>query len=540
MHKNNFFIYAQFALILIFSLGPLLIDFPFRIHVFLTWEGAYRISNGQIPFRDFGMPIGVGFWLIPSLFMKIFGPKFFSLLIAQSFINLIFLLALRDIFKRLGLDEVRLLFVLVLFCLSYIIKNFWPWYNNTVVFYQVLSFFFIIRYYHGTDLKRIIYIFFGSIFAVLAIFTKQDIGATAFLISATLFFYLFIVGKDWVGALYFLGFTVFAFVINIVPFLPYDFGYWFNYGQFPHYSRLSLFDFLTDILGQSLWIKFYLLAIILVILNRVQKDKNFFSDNEFMLFAIISLFTVGQTLFIQVTSYHPPTLTWYYHGFAIAFFLRFFPIEINFNKSYNWVTMLILISFWWSMFLWEYGGGYVKPYFKNATVNREVVSKYTRFTEKKDEELLHKKVRSSLSTLYKIKIPKDTEKGLKELIQQLKPFGKELHVLNFSELTFLEAELGYKPLVGDDHPLWNHVGVSFFEREYLNFEKRINESEFDMILFQMNDYVKDFFPNELKGVIESNQEYILFRTLVEPKGNSKGGIFIYLRSDMYEKVRNFQ
>ena len=64
----------EYLLIILTSILPLFFNYPYRINLFLAWEGAYRVSIGQIPYKDFGSPVGYGFWLLPALFFKLFGP----------------------------------------------------------------------------------------------------------------------------------------------------------------------------------------------------------------------------------------------------------------------------------------------------------------------------------------------------------------------------------------------------------------------------------------------------------------------------------
>src|SRR5256885_15992379 len=81
----KYYSYAETVPIILFAFIPLFINFPFRINIFLSWEGAYRISQGQIPFRDFGLPMGYMYWIIPAFFFKIFGPSLIPLVKAQVF-----------------------------------------------------------------------------------------------------------------------------------------------------------------------------------------------------------------------------------------------------------------------------------------------------------------------------------------------------------------------------------------------------------------------------------------------------------------------
>ena len=80
---------AEIALIVIISLIALFPNLPYRLNIYLSWEGAYRMANGQMPFRDFGMPVGYMFWVIPAFFFKVFGAQMITLVKAQAFINIL-------------------------------------------------------------------------------------------------------------------------------------------------------------------------------------------------------------------------------------------------------------------------------------------------------------------------------------------------------------------------------------------------------------------------------------------------------------------
>ena len=117
----------EIVLILFFSFLPLFAKFPFRVNIFLSWEGVYRMSRGEVPYRDFGMPLGYMFWVIPALFFKLFGTQMVTLVKAQILINIISGLAFRSILKSLGVNPVVRFLAVLLYCLSYIFFNFWPW-----------------------------------------------------------------------------------------------------------------------------------------------------------------------------------------------------------------------------------------------------------------------------------------------------------------------------------------------------------------------------------------------------------------------------
>src|SRR5438309_10888329 len=141
-------VYSGLEIFIIVGLAcvPLFASFPYRVNIFLSWEGAYRLSQGQVPYRDFGMPLGYMYWVVPALFMKVFGTQMITLVKAQVFINIISGFAFRSILKSLNVQPgVRLLLALF-YCLSFSFFNFWPWYNHTVIVYEVVALAFLLRY----------------------------------------------------------------------------------------------------------------------------------------------------------------------------------------------------------------------------------------------------------------------------------------------------------------------------------------------------------------------------------------------------------
>src|SRR5260370_34633640 len=124
---------AEFLIIVLLACIPLFIQLPYRVNIFLSWEGAYRMSEGQLPFRDFGIPLGGMFWVIPAFFFKVFGAKLITLIKAQVLINIIAGLSFRSILISLSVDKGTRLASVLLFCISYSFFNFWPWYNHSVI-----------------------------------------------------------------------------------------------------------------------------------------------------------------------------------------------------------------------------------------------------------------------------------------------------------------------------------------------------------------------------------------------------------------------
>jgi len=108
------------------------------------------------------------------------------------------------------------------------------------------------------------------------------------------------------------------------PFTKYNIGYWFNHGQPPHSSRLSVNDLLNELMGQSQWIKFYLLLIVLLLMAKRLSWKTFFYNKSEMLFLLLTIGILAEAVIFGVTSYTPPDNNIFYHSFAIAFILSVF------------------------------------------------------------------------------------------------------------------------------------------------------------------------------------------------------------------------
>ena len=62
--------FTELLIIVVIALIPLFPNLPYRLNSYLSWEGAYRIANGQVPFKDFGMPLGYMYWVIPAFFFQ--------------------------------------------------------------------------------------------------------------------------------------------------------------------------------------------------------------------------------------------------------------------------------------------------------------------------------------------------------------------------------------------------------------------------------------------------------------------------------------
>ena len=347
--------WAELLVIVGFCVIPLFVKFPFRINLFLAWEGAYRLSEGQMPFRDFGLPLGFGFWIIPALFFKLFGAQMITLVKAQVFVNIITMLSFRSILKTLGTPAAARLIALLVLALSYVLVNFWPWYNNMVFVYELLAIqVLLLGFYRFRGHRTHLLVALSSLLVVLAIFTKQDGGGLALLVVSALLGLFVLRHRRWSVLATYAVSGILGGLLFVLPFLPYDIAYWFNYGQSPHYSRINAYDFLQDIFGRSFIIKAYLAAVVLVLIYRYRTGRQFWENERTVMFALLTVALLGQALLVQVTSYIPHNVNVYFHGVAVAFLLYAVADAVRWQKLPVLLLSVGLVFFCFSGDYWLY------------------------------------------------------------------------------------------------------------------------------------------------------------------------------------------
>lgn len=497
--------WLELLLIFVTAFVPLIFDHHYRINLFLAWEGAFRISNGEIPYRDFGMPVGYVFWLIPSLFFKIVGPTVLTLLIAQSFINLGSNLIFRELLKLLKIvPHVRLL-TLIIYCLSFSLYNFWPWYNHFVFVLELCGMFFLCQQILMDPLQRSMWkLVMSAFFFALSFMTKQDTGALGLMIAIGVLTLDFVMTRRGKTAFIFLAGVIGSLSVLIGPFLATDFLYWFNFGQYPHNSRVDVLDLMHEFLGGSSWIKFYLVILVIVLLRSHENIfKNINENKVKLLHAFLVLAILLQASIIQVTSYTPINGNVYFHAFAFSFICNWLFGREEFTSLWRIVIISGLVALWWSGVFWtRFLRAPVERLFGSASYQSEMISKKN-FIISNDTLNLERGswVVSRMPSLNRIKIPQETETGIEELVSLPVWNCDSVKVLNMSELTSLSYDLQYDLEKGSDHPLWFHKNVAFFDREVQKFCTKIDRQEYDIILFQDIPDLNNFYPYEVRECI---------------------------------------
>jgi len=531
--REKLFSVLEISFIVLIALVPLFMSFPYRVNIFLSWEGAYRLSQGQIPFRDFGLPMGYMYWVIPAFFFKVFGPQMITLIKAQVFINILSGLAFRSILKSVSIQPGLRLLCVFLYCISFSFFNFWPWYNHTVIVYEMIGLSFLMKYLFSQN-KKWIHLSLSALFIFFSFFTKQDGGALAFIICFILLAYYCIYEKKWSALLIFLLSTAVVAFAMITPLTRFSFDYWFNYGQPPHTSRLSIFEIVDEFLYSSQWIKFYLLLIVLIVIVRYRSIKLLLSDKRSLIFLLLTLGILAEAAILQVTSYTPPDNNIFFHSFAFAFI--FSALSQYFNLNLYQLKPLLVIGFlltvWWSGIVWKYIQGPIHALLENngQPTNENVVNRHTYILNTYSGGVpMDEWAFSELNSFKNIRMPKTTIQGIDRLLNSsIVKNNKNLHVLNMTELTPLTIEMPYQLETGAEIPLWYHLGVSMFNRQAEEYEQKIINRRYDLVLFEYIPSLNNFYPFRVRDTLLNH--YNKIDSFSAPRrGTTQGIIEIFVK-----------
>ncbi len=516
--SERHFFGLELFITLVFCFVPLLFNNPYRINIFLSWEGAYRMYLGQMPFVDYSLPMGYGYWVIPAIFFKIFGPYFASLIKAQVFINLVSVLTFRSILKVLDVKPVVILLSVIVFCFSYVSFNFWPWYNHVVFVFEMVAIYFALLAIFKTDgWKMWICLATSAFFTFFSIFTKQDIGGLAMLTVYGMLTYNAWVERSFKKWFAFTAVFIISAMTIILPLLKYDFLYWFNYGQPPHKSRLVAMDFANEILGWAYFEKFFLFMIVLFVLDKARAGKEFFTNQKEILFALICISVIFQAFLIPVTSPVPERNEVFFYAFGFAYIFANLRLNIDFTRWYYVAVCLAFVVFWWAGIYWR-------------NVQR-VISKKPVTVEKNEGQAKHKyRLAKEYKSMEKLYLAESTLDGIAK-IKALPIFKKKKDpvVLNMSELTSLAYEVPFTPIT--NQPMWFHQTVSIFDKEVNEFRDKVKNKEYDVVIFESvnPEEVINFYPEDVHAALREHYKFEF--AFLAPRTPEKSFIYVFTKPE---------
>ncbi len=493
--KENYKYYGSVFL----CLSILLYIFSFRKIIFfrdyaIIFEGALRLSLGQIPFNDFGIPMGPISLVIPAIFFKLFGVNWSIFQLSQMLINAFILLVYTNIILIITNKKFIIFSFVITFSFYYLIFITHPWYNTTALLFYLAALFFSLQ-------KNKLWWLMSGISASFCIFSKQDYGILCifsivfvnFIIYSnylelnklkSFYNYRCFLNVELISNIVFFCFGYFLIFVFFLFLWEVNFDtalYWFNYGQEYQSKRIITLDI---IYSARFWLSIFCLY--LAIINK----SNYLVISSVIIFSSV---VVSYTSGLEFTSH-----------FDIALYIGIFVTLFPFNKLISIFTLIkivtiVLIIFSSSQNFVQANNIYESiflrkvepPYFFNYRMVGDRVIKYSGVLTAFNGSYLPNETINALEKLA-------TDVGVKDHSE------KNLKMLNISELTPLYSALNIFPPKG--MPLWYDSRVILFDRELNKIVDCIKNSEFDIILIQLTHH-------------DANKDYALLIKTVDENSN---------------------
>jgi len=521
--RNDYFILICFALVNLFFFQRHFL--LFRDYSIL-WEGAYRISLGQIPFTDFGTPVGPISFLIPALFFKFFSASWYVMQLSQMFENALLLILAYQLLKRLQFTQVNINKAIACYSFLYLVFLSHPWYNSGAFLCFLASMVLLL----GRSYWSVIA---GGLMGGICFLAKQDYGVMNFCLGSLvllltsdnqsghrkLSFNLAVLRdaqkiKSIIGSIAIFTMT-FALPIVALIYLvdSAQFFYWFNYGQPPHEVRkIHIWDFSNH---GNLFIPACIAFYYAYLTERI--------DLLFAGIFFICSFIVSSTSGLDYTAF---------------FFFLFLPLLVQTVLDKNlvkrrWVSIILLLA---CLSCIAFPAKYLY-----RLVQTTVLAKAEPFSFR--HSYVTRPVQAYPDSMPFFKNVMGSDDSI-AMIQELQDIVKAnpnaaLKVLNISELTPIYAELGSSPPL--HYPLWYHTNISLFPREITMIDQDIDNNQFDIILLQNAHGQANF--EEFLTRLQKNANYQTLRErgFVSPttstgdtcyEGYCPNHIYVYVRRSL--------
>jgi len=202
------------------------------------FEGSYRVTLHQVPFKDFFIPYIPLVFYVQAFFNFVFGSTLFSMAIHGFVLAGIICIPFYFLVRK-EMGYIMSLIFTVFFYISFNGLQFHPYYNQYASFFFLINIFLIIKSIKKDSIHWSVYLL-SAILGTLTFYSKQDLG----LLHIFFVFLYFVINypKKLKSILMFyvvpgivLLLGSYILFCNIIP----GFEYWFNIGQPPHSSRIS-------------------------------------------------------------------------------------------------------------------------------------------------------------------------------------------------------------------------------------------------------------------------------------------------------------
>lgn len=433
----------------------------------IVFDGGYRVLIGQVPYRDFFIPVGPVVFYLQAFFDLLFGVNLWASALHAGVLAAV----LADVYylvtvKRFGFVLSVVMAVAMFFSYTGFIN--YPWYNQTAYFFFLLNALLLFPQLDRATLKTK-YLIASGFLTVLGFFSKQDVGLLHFgLMTGCLFF--------WKGGFRRVLFCYFFPVLILTGLAVWgwqsvgDFLSCFGFGQSQHLSRLS--NLLTPNIMSS-WQFYGLFLCALFLVNRHVPGT---AKRRFLLLGmliLVPLITQCTSGVIEQTRLE---------GIPVVLYLAYDLLRMAFKDDVfgrgRWVVRIAVLA---AALIT------LNPFFLIGRYLTGTILTDSRFDESKRVY----RFRYYYSYIDYIRIPDGSYKGcfIKSKVYEDLAKTKQIirehggNFFNFSEYGFLHADFKSKPLTG--FPLWFHHGVSFFDGDVPVIRRRLLDAKPPVILFQL-------------------------------------------------------
>ncbi len=469
------FISVFMVLILFAFLGKYLFFRDYSI----IWEGAYRLNHGQLPYRDFGIPMGPAVFILPSIYQFLFGYSFNGILYCGILVQFLSFVALFQILKSFKFNFFETSCFTIIFLISYLLNFKYLWYNSFALMLLLFTVHFCIKSFHHS-----VYGILSGFFVFLCLITKQDYG---FLSAIFLFcFSIYLLFNKKIKSVLFSFFTLLISISTfILWFKPHELLYWFNHGQ-PYFQsrfhRLKFnlkhfnyfgkneFEFHQHTIDETI-VYSVIITVILSVYLFINKNKTPFKSIFICLFFILSAYVTSR---LSGLSYFSTGYYWVFISILGYLYIS------NINQYIKWINysaLFIMIVFVFNK---------VPTRYLKITENKALYYDYTPI-EKKSIRADQKESSKIFGRTYLLSnVPNDID-TLKKIVQLYHCKS----MLNMTELTPL-VEILNMPLT-TKLPLWFDPSTCLLDREKYKLIEDFKNRKYDLILIQnTHNYIDEY------------------------------------------------
>lgn len=476
----------------------------------IIWEGAYRINQGQLPYKDFGIPMGPGVFILPSIYQFLFGYSFDGILYCGLIVQCLSYFAFYKIFSSFKFNFIELIGFSLVFVLSYLLNFKYMWYNSFALMLMLFLVYFCLNIQ-----KHYLYSIFSGLFVFLSLITKQDYGALSLIFYTSFLFYL-VLNKQFKTVLISISALALPSSFFILYFKTHDLFYWFNYGQPYFQSRFHRLNFNTkhfNYFGKNEFefhqhsidetiVYSVIMSLILFFHFLFNRKIKSFSTSK-ILVGLFFVFSAYITSRLSGLSYFS---TGYYWVFATLIAYTYIS---SINPNVKWINYLFI--FVMSIFI------LLKApirYFKIID-NQPLYYDYTPIDIKSYKGNNYESTKLFGRTYLLSNIHSD--------IDTLKLICKKhqcKNMLNMTELTPLYPILNM-PLT-TKLPLWYDPSTCLLDREKYMIIEDIKKRKYDLILIQnTHNYIEEY----KNTIIEQYKLIYFFKT-----SSDVNDVFVYIKS----------